>query len=237
MVWVRTREETRLVRLELVTFFPVVRSPTFVHSTSMSAQKHPYTRICDTNERETPLPNVSVCTSPSHIRCSYLVQLEHDTVEGSMMGAPDMIPFWQGYRGWFNSFGISLYELRTPHSRIRIERWLPPPMTAPAGPPFAVRLGYGSTEPMGRTVKVSSLLCSESPTSLTIFKSKFGLGQDGTGHDVFIKITDKGSEEHRINHYLLKLEGTMKPGDCAYALCPVAVLDSPHNFSFIVMPW
>ncbi len=71
---------------------------------------------------------------------------------------------------------------------------------------------------------------------MTISKSKFGLGQDGTGRDVFIKMTDKGSHEHRINQYLLGLEGTAKP-EHYYALCPVAVLDSPYNFSFIVMPW
>ena len=62
------------------------------------------------------------------------------------------------------------------------------------------------------------------------------MGQDSLGHDVFIKITDKGSEEQRINKYLLNLAHESKSEPCPYILRPVAVIDSPHHFSFIVMP-
>ena len=84
---------------------------------------------------------------------------------------------------------------------------------------------------------INLLLRLRVATSLTTSKSKFGLGQDAAGHDVFIKITDQGSDEHRINQYLINLDGAAKQAHCPYALRPVAVLDSPHNFSFIVMPW
>lgn len=165
------------------------------------------------------------------------MQIEHETVQGeySTLNGPDMIPFWKGYRDWFDSFGISLYELRFPHPRAPIEHWFPPPMTALGRPPFAIRLGSG-TQLIGRAVKVQLPISSFS-IPLTVLKPKLGLGQDVEGHDVFIKITDKGSEEHRINQYLLQLNGSLKPEDCPYALRPVAVLDSPYNFSFIVMPW
>ncbi len=73
-----------------------------------------------------------------------------------------------------------------------------------------------------------------------VFQSKHGLGQDLSGNDVFIKLTHTHSKEHQINQYLLnhsKADLNAEPSSFSYALCPTALLDSPHNFSFVVMPW
>ncbi|KAI1794188.1 hypothetical protein LXA43DRAFT_998166, partial [Ganoderma leucocontextum] len=151
-----------------------------------------------------------------------LPNIPHDTVEGTIFQHGELLPFWNAYRSWLSAHGVVLYELRRVVDWILIEHWCAPPVTASTPLPFATRLNPGSAEILGRPVQ-----------------SKYGLGQDLSGNDLFIKLTDTHSTEHQINQYLLnhsKADTKPKWPSFPYALCPTAVLDSPHNFSFIVMP-
>ncbi|KAL1942080.1 hypothetical protein VTO73DRAFT_6610 [Trametes versicolor] len=123
-----------------------------------------------------------------------------------------MIPFWLSYDSWFQTHGILLYPLS--------RRWFPPE-DQPQDPvlPFAHCLSWKGEKILGLGLQ-----------------TRFGYGQDFSGRDVFIKIIEKGSTEHAINSYLLE-NGDLFQGDqFPSVLPPVAVLDSPHGFSFLVMP-
>ena len=53
--------------------------------------------------------------------------------------------------------------------------------------------------------------------------------------DVIIKLTKKGSEEHSIYEDLLHCSELLGK-DFQGVLPPVAILDSQHDFAFVVMP-
>ncbi|TBU48608.1 hypothetical protein BD309DRAFT_949131 [Dichomitus squalens] len=159
---------------------------------------------------------------------------DHPTTEKSEEQLPDIteeewqtenclpnwpIAFWQGYRSWLRAHSISLYDLRIASEFAMSEQWYPPRSTTPAQFPFATRLYVVSTTPLGRDVRY-----------------RFGFGQDLVGRDVCIKITTKGSAEHQINRYLLEQSRSSTNAPPSYTLPPVAVLDSPYHFSFVVMP-
>ncbi|KAI0363261.1 hypothetical protein BV20DRAFT_958641 [Pilatotrama ljubarskyi] len=60
--------------------------------------------------------------------------------------------------------------------------------------------------------------------------------QDSNHRDVVIKLTNRDFDEYRIYSALLQCEELQMPGKCLGVLAPVAILDTPHNYSFIVMP-
>ncbi|KAI0675122.1 kinase-like domain-containing protein [Trametes maxima] len=65
---------------------------------------------------------------------------------------------------------------------------------------------------------------------------RFGYGQDESGRDVIIKVINKGVVEHDINQYLLANQCLCERSAFPNVLSPVAMLDSPYDFSFLVMP-
>ncbi|RPD68639.1 hypothetical protein L226DRAFT_548493 [Lentinus tigrinus ALCF2SS1-7] len=64
---------------------------------------------------------------------------------------------------------------------------------------------------------------------------KVAPAQDAVGRDVMLKIISKDSVEHRICQDLLRCDIT-SPGNFQGVLPPLAILDTPHQFSFIVTP-
>ena len=66
----------------------------------------------------------------------------------------DWIAFWQGYRGWLHTRGISLYDLRIVNEYMLSERWYPPPQTTSTRYPVCTRLPPASLTPIGRDIRV-----------------------------------------------------------------------------------
>lgn len=60
--------------------------------------------------------------------------------------------------------------------------------------------------------------------------------QDTRRRDLVIKLTDKGSMEYNIYRHLAKSGSLYDSRECAGVLPPTAVLDSPYQFAFVVMP-
>ena len=66
-------------------------------------------------------------------------------------------------------------------------------------------------------------------------QARIAPAQDALGRDVMIKLTRRDSLEHRIYKDLLHCSG-LSGEDFSCVLPPVAILDTPHDFSFVVMP-
>ncbi|KAI0774184.1 hypothetical protein C8Q74DRAFT_1419826 [Fomes fomentarius] len=71
----------------------------------------------------------------------------------------------------------------------------------------------------------------ETPQSLP-----YTFAQGWEGHDVFVKVIKRGSPEHNIDKHLLKVTLSEVPYASPYILSPIAMLDSHHEFSFMVLP-
>ncbi|KAI0363330.1 hypothetical protein BV20DRAFT_1066263 [Pilatotrama ljubarskyi] len=133
-----------------------------------------------------------------------------------------MIPFWYGYDCWLQSHGMLLYKLRPPPGNPGARFWYPSRDTVSSTLPFARCLNGGSSE-------------SEFSTGLRVMP-RFAYAQDGCGRDLFIKLIEKGSNEHKINRHLLSNASSSNASEFSFVLPPVALLDSPYDFSFLVMP-
>lgn len=60
--------------------------------------------------------------------------------------------------------------------------------------------------------------------------------QDLRQQDLVIKLTDKGSMEYKIYRHLAESKSLYDSHDAPGVLPPTAVLDSPYQFAFVVMP-
>ncbi|KAI0355650.1 hypothetical protein OH77DRAFT_1424591 [Trametes cingulata] len=138
-----------------------------------------------------------------------------------LTNAEVMVPFWRGYDGWFQSRGILLYERHPPPGGTNT-RWYPSKESTSSILPFAHRVAERST----KVTRVTGL----QPMP------RFAYAQDGSGRDLVIKIIKKGSTEDSINRCLLESVDSSNPDKFPFVLPPVAVLDSPYEFSFLVMP-
>ncbi|EIW63545.1 uncharacterized protein TRAVEDRAFT_26775, partial [Trametes versicolor FP-101664 SS1] len=65
---------------------------------------------------------------------------------------------------------------------------------------------------------------------------RMAYAQDTRRRDLVIKLTDKGSMEYNIYRHLAKSGSLYDSRECAGVLPPTAVLDSPYQFAFVVMP-
>ena len=63
------------------------------------------------------------------------------------------------------------------------------------------------------------------------------MARDTSDHDLFVKLICKDSLEYRINQYLRGVRELYDPHLFPYILPPLAVLDSPHEFAFLLTPW
>ncbi|KAI0359430.1 hypothetical protein OH77DRAFT_1395217, partial [Trametes cingulata] len=130
-----------------------------------------------------------------------------------------MVPFWWGYDAWFQSRGILLYDLHPPPGGSSACRWYPSMESAPSSLPFARCVTEQSTEVTGLRAM-----------------ARFAYAQDDARRDLVIKIMKKGSTEESVNRYLLVNAHSFSAEKFPCVLPPVAVLHSPHDFSFLVMP-
>lgn len=60
--------------------------------------------------------------------------------------------------------------------------------------------------------------------------------QDVEHRDLVIKLVQNGSDHHRIFQRLFRDETLANPETFPCVLPPVAILDTPHNYSFVAMP-
>ncbi|KAI0355663.1 hypothetical protein OH77DRAFT_1495940 [Trametes cingulata] len=132
-----------------------------------------------------------------------------------------MLDFWQGWEDWLAARGFTLSLGEGSNEEHLIKDWCTPPFTAPASLPYAqcVRSETKSWHP----------LFSRPAT-------KIGWAQDSEHRDIVFKLTNTDSEEYRIYQHLLHLAGSSAPRQCSGVLQPVAILDTPYNFSFVAMP-
>lgn len=63
-----------------------------------------------------------------------------------------------------------------------------------------------------------------------------GVAQDSEYRDLVIKLIDKDSEQYRILDHLLHDEVFSRPETFPCVLPPLAILDTPHKYSFMTMP-
>ncbi|RPD59803.1 acid protease [Lentinus tigrinus ALCF2SS1-6] len=114
---------------------------------------------------------------------------------------------------WLSARGFTPYPLVA-------ELWVSPETTASASLPYALRLPDRS---------------DEQSLDNSLMQLKVAPAQDAVGRDVMLKIISKDSVEYRICQDLLRCDIT-SPGNFQGVLPPLAILDTPHQFSFIVTP-
>ncbi|KAJ8468446.1 hypothetical protein ONZ51_g9638 [Trametes cubensis] len=66
--------------------------------------------------------------------------------------------------------------------------------------------------------------------------TRLAWAQDAARRDVALKLVNTDTDEYRIYSRLLKSVEAYSPSLCCGVLRPVAILETPHNFAFIVMP-
>ncbi|RDX44624.1 hypothetical protein OH76DRAFT_1359251 [Lentinus brumalis] len=125
--------------------------------------------------------------------------------------------FWIAYRDWLAARGFDLALLHK-HPLVAEEIWCPPLSTSPAPPPYAERCTDDAT---GSRPPIPYLKCAPA--------------QDRHGRDVTIKLVNTYTYEYRIYQDLLRCEELFLE-DFQGVLPPVAILDTPYKFSFVVMP-
>ncbi|PIL33007.1 hypothetical protein GSI_04456 [Ganoderma sinense ZZ0214-1] len=127
-----------------------------------------------------------------------------------------MIPFWRAYRPWFAERGFHLFEpIPDDYKNGYI---FPQPTQCPPALPYAK---YVDIEP-------------ETSKQLTPF-ARFAPARDAHMRDVMIKLVKKDSDEYHVYQELLSCSHS-SGADFQGALPPVAIFDSYHDFSFVVMP-
>ncbi|RPD59770.1 hypothetical protein L227DRAFT_502814 [Lentinus tigrinus ALCF2SS1-6] len=129
-----------------------------------------------------------------------------------------MRPFWSAYRGWLSARGFHLQALREHEAIASGEIWCPPPFTSTAPLPYAQRRIGDET---GSAPPSPYLKCAPA--------------QDSHGRDVTIKLVNTFTHEYHIYQDLLRCDALFGQ-DFQGVLPPVAILDTPYRFSFVVMP-
>ncbi|KAI0363257.1 hypothetical protein BV20DRAFT_975879 [Pilatotrama ljubarskyi] len=129
--------------------------------------------------------------------------------------------FWLRCQDWLAARGITLYGRRPrgPKSLVPRGLWYPPAYTAPATLPYATRVHAENPAPYPLVPPI-----------------RLAWAQDSVRRDVVIKLTNRDIGEYQIYSALLHCEELRVPGKCMGVLAPVAILDTPHNYSFNVMP-
>ncbi|OJT01669.1 hypothetical protein TRAPUB_7871 [Trametes pubescens] len=133
----------------------------------------------------------------------------------------DMEPFWEGYRSHFAALGINL------GSMLKRDLWALPQWEAASSAqhPFASCCAHEKLdEHVPYDLMSRSLL------------RRMAYAQDTRRRDLVIKLTDKGSMEYNIYRRLAQSNTLYDSREFAGVLSPTAVLDSPYQFAFIVMP-
>ena len=148
-----------------------------------------------------------------------------------------MKPFWRAYQPWFAARGFHLYKYYSESSDGDSSYAFPPPTKCPPALPYAV-YGHGVEAPRRRIpmpVSPMPVLVNRHSLQLLYTQPKFAPGRDSHMRDVIIKIVKRGSEEFHVYEELLHCSELWGP-DFHGVLPTVAILDSPYDFSFVVMP-
>ncbi|KAI0355665.1 hypothetical protein OH77DRAFT_303712 [Trametes cingulata] len=135
------------------------------------------------------------------------------------LGQEAMARFWRCCEPWLAARGYTLYPRRLPEWGALKEGWYAPTHTASAPLPYAI------------CVRADSC-----PSYPDIPPLKIAWAQDSRKRDVVLKLTNTQTDDYRIYQELLRCESLQVPGVCAGVLPPVAILDTPYEYSFVVMP-
>ncbi|TBU59667.1 hypothetical protein BD310DRAFT_976387 [Dichomitus squalens] len=129
--------------------------------------------------------------------------------------------FWEAARPWLSRRGIELYEKPPQENPAKFRRtWWTPSVSTPASLPFA------------RCV-------IDAPNTQKVFDYmiKLACGQDSVGRDVMLKLVDKNSPEYSIFQCLMQQQDLCTdPSTFPCVLPPLAILDTPHQYSIVTMP-
>ncbi|KAI0355651.1 kinase-like protein [Trametes cingulata] len=127
--------------------------------------------------------------------------------------------FWEAARPWLAAEGVTLYDLRYAEPHHGIKTWCPPPTS------------FSSALPFAKTIRDTS----DTPRRV-LSTRRIAHGQDSAGRDVLVKIISKSSSERDINEYLLSRVECSKPDSFPSVLAPSAIIDTSHDYAFLVMP-
>ncbi|KAI0355669.1 hypothetical protein OH77DRAFT_1454160 [Trametes cingulata] len=137
----------------------------------------------------------------------------------------ELIDFWEACRPWLAKRGINLYELRCvdnygPH-RVQKKYWTYPATPISAALPFAT-------------------LMDERPTNVQIATAVRPLfhAQDSMQRNVMLKLVENGSSEHLAYRRIMQIPMSQFTNSAEFpgVLPPLAILETPHHYVFIVMP-
>ncbi|KAI9067547.1 hypothetical protein FKP32DRAFT_1563515 [Trametes sanguinea] len=131
-----------------------------------------------------------------------------------------MLYFWMAWEAWLASRGVFL-ALEPYADDPRWKDWYIPPTTAPAAHPYAHRARAEDKFPKWRV---------DMPTR------RLAYAQDAQHRDLVLKLTNTDSHECKAYERLLQSVNNGDGSTCVGVLCPTAILQTPHNFCFVVMP-
>ncbi|KAI9068262.1 hypothetical protein FKP32DRAFT_1587848 [Trametes sanguinea] len=131
-----------------------------------------------------------------------------------------MLYFWMGWEAWLACRNVFL-TLEPCVDDPGWKDWFIPPVTAPAAPPYArcVHLTEGIPEPQ-----------------VHIPNKRLAFAQDAQSRDLVLKVVNTDSDEYMAYDRLLQSLDYVDAATCVGILRPTAILHTPHNFCFIVMP-
>ncbi len=151
-----------------------------------------------------------------------------------------MFWFWEDARAWLANRGVYLYETsEEPFNNIRGQYWLRPPVSSitPAALPHAVCLLPDSSlsKIFAFVVRGRQRHCMTFDTDV-FYQGHTGYAQDAEHHNLLIRVVQKGSDHYRIFQRLLQDDAFSDPETFPCVLPPTAILDTPHRYSFVIIP-
>ncbi|KAI8972191.1 hypothetical protein BD414DRAFT_525342 [Trametes punicea] len=130
--------------------------------------------------------------------------------------------FWDACRAWLAKRGVELYDLRHRASgrEFQSRYWHRSPVNTTASLPYSVFIPQQATDE-----RYLSTTC------------RLACARDAIGRDLMLKLVDKGSPEHRIYQTISRQPISFTEEEAfPCILPPIAILDTPRDYSFIVMP-
>lgn len=140
---------------------------------------------------------------------------------------------WSCCERWLIARGYKLY------SQLPRKLWFPPPFTAPASPPYAtcVRADHSPEHLTPPWVNAGGVYAIALPLCANLMcQYKIAWAQDSLNRDVALKIINRQMEEYPIYQTLLRHAERVGDGRCVGVSPPLAILDTPFGYSFVVMP-
>ncbi|KAI8972192.1 hypothetical protein BD414DRAFT_448755 [Trametes punicea] len=145
--------------------------------------------------------------------------------EFGMYGTPspdELDVFWENCRAWLAKQGVQLYELRHhgPEKEYRSKYWYRPSVDVTARLPYSNFLRKrGEDERYLPTI--DRLACA----------------RDAMGRDLMLKLVDIGSQEDQIYRSISRQPICFTDEETFPCILPaIAILDTPRDYAFIVMP-